>query len=125
MHQKGWKLYPKNKDGFVDKLELYKIAYGKLKLPLDSLYNLTIEEFIAILNGHEESMLDYFNNHSLSVFYAIRSANNSKVKKFENPFSNGNEIKESSNKVTKEDYEKTIEIAKRMAEQEKRQKINQ
>lgn len=76
---------PRNSDGFIDEGELWSLAYGKLKLPLYSLDDLTPNEFYWISNGHFEAEREYFELLSFSLFYSARMANSSK-KEFKNPF---------------------------------------
>lgn len=76
---------PKNSEGFIDEGELYKLAYGKLKLPYGSLDDITPQELYWIWDGNNEAEREHFEVLTFSIFYSIRSAN-SKKSELKNPF---------------------------------------
>lgn len=63
-------LHPVNKQGYIDEEEVFKIAYGTLRLPLGSLDELTPLELYWLAENKEEK--DKFNYEMLS--YAMRVA---------------------------------------------------
>jgi uncharacterized membrane protein len=97
---------PKNSDGFIDEGELWSLAYGKLKLPLGSLDDLSPTELIWISNGHYEAEREYFELLSFTLFYSARMANSNR-REFKNPFARETEKVKT---ITQEQREKEIAI---------------
>lgn len=95
---------PKNKNGFIDEGELWKLAYGKLQLPLGSLDDLSPLQLVWITEGHFEAEREQYEINIYSIFYAMRYANSDK-KEFKNPFGTQ---QESHKEISKEQRDEQI-----------------
>lgn len=106
-------LYPLNEQGYIDIKELYKVAYGRLGLPYNSLYEVSPLELAYILEGYDETKIELFEMFTMSTYSAINGAFGKG--KFVNPFSRDQIEKKKKNKhvarvATKEQREKELMV---------------
>lgn len=73
------KLYPVNKLGFIDEDEIYKLAYGFLKLPFGSLEDLTPIELSLLIDSNHEVKKDEYETMYHMVRLAYISAQTGKT----------------------------------------------
>lgn len=52
--------YPRLSNGFIDYDELFKLAIGRLKLPLEYLDELTPHELVLLADSHHEGQKEHY-----------------------------------------------------------------
>jgi len=96
--------FPVTEEGFIDKIELYKLAYGKLELPWGTLDEMTFWEFSSIFMGRLEAEKEEMENLAHVVRAGVVSAMNGKeINLFED-----NKKQATSDRITKEQREDTL-----------------